>query len=86
MIMASKRNFDDATDSDVEGQATLPSTKRQRSQQAASNMSKSQQPATDLTYGQRCVFPGVDQSLIHSDDDINYEDEQDAMAYLQSVR
>ena len=84
--MASKRDLETATASDQEAHSSQPSSKRQRNQPSSNNRAKTQQPATDITYGQRCVFPGLDDSLVHTDDDIDYEDEQDALAYLKSVR
>ncbi len=40
----------------------------------------------DDTYGQRCVFGGLDKATAPQDDDLEVEDEQDALAYLRSVR
>ena len=42
--------------------------------------------AVDATYGQRSVFPSLGQSTVPIDDDLEFEDEQEALAYLQSVR
>ncbi|KAL1884232.1 hypothetical protein VTK73DRAFT_5368 [Phialemonium thermophilum] len=45
------------------------------------------QPLTDLTYGQRYVFLGPEvRATVPLDDDLEFEDEGDALAYLQSVR
>lgn len=87
--MATKRE----ADSDLDELAHQPNTKRARNnrQQQRNNKSKQQQtePATNTTYGQRCCFPGIDSkgaAGYHSDEDLDFEDESDAMAYLQSVR
>ncbi|KAH8885764.1 hypothetical protein GQ53DRAFT_659409 [Thozetella sp. PMI_491] len=82
--MGSKREHDSLSYSDVDDPSPQPSTKRQRSQ--ASSKAKQQDPKTDLTYGQRCVFPGLDAGTAHADVDLDFEDETDALAYLQSVR
>lgn len=50
------------------------------------NKQQNHEPATNMTYGQRCCFPGIEGSGYHSDEDLEFEDESDAMAYLQSVR
>lgn len=56
-----------------------PNTKKQQQQQ--------HEPATDITYGQRCCFPGLGDAVAHSsDEELDFEDETDALAYLQSVR
>ena len=85
--MAYKRNHDSISPSDGEDGAPQPS-KRQRSKQSGTNgnSGKSREPTTDLTYGQRSMFPSLEDSTVASDDDIEFEDEGDALAYLQSVR
>ena len=49
--------------------------------------SKLPEPKTDATYGQRSAFPGLDHpGHASDDDDLEFEVETDALAYLQSVR
>ncbi|KAK1837099.1 hypothetical protein QBC39DRAFT_336132 [Podospora conica] len=53
----------------------------------AEKKSKLPEPKTDATYGQRSAFPGLDHpGHASDDDDLDFEDETDALAYLQSVR
>jgi hypothetical protein len=53
----------------------------------AEKKSKLPEPKTDATYGQRSAFPGLDHpGHASDDDDLEFEDETDALAYLQSVR
>lgn len=70
--------------------STAPSTKRARNSnnagQRKSNKQQTQEATTDVTYGQRYCFPSVNETLSHSDEDLDFEDETDALAYLQSVR
>lgn len=42
----------------------------------------------DPTYGQRSAIPGLDDDTIMEgdDDDLNYDEEMDALKYLRSVR
>ncbi|KAK3335433.1 hypothetical protein B0T19DRAFT_406423 [Cercophora scortea] len=88
--MASKRDHDALSYSDTEEPfVEAPTNKRRREQQPSSKpKSKQSEAKTDATYGQRVVFPGLDDpSAAHSsDDDLEYEDEGDAFAYLRSVR
>lgn len=78
---------------DPDGDATsftAPSTKRARNSNNAGQKKSSKQQAheaaTDVTYGQRYCFPSVNDTLENSDEDLDFEDETDALAYLQSVR
>ncbi|ORY60500.1 uncharacterized protein BCR38DRAFT_441297 [Pseudomassariella vexata] len=41
---------------------------------------------TDPTYGQRGAFGNLDHATVPSDDDLNWEDDTDALAYLKTVR
>lgn len=43
-------------------------------------------PAIDATYGQRSVFGGEGLSTAPIDEDLDCEDEQEALAYLRLVR
>lgn len=93
LTMATKRDHDSAMDSDRDAIATASpprSNKRQRSAAQSSDRPThtQSQPATDPTYGQRCAFPGLDMAgpAEPSDEEVEYEDDTDALAYLRSVR
>ncbi|KAK0656658.1 hypothetical protein B0T16DRAFT_319142 [Cercophora newfieldiana] len=75
----SKRDNDN-----VEGGIAEPSNKRRRDQPPTKP--KLPEPKTDATYGQRSAFPSLDNPSYPSDDDLEFEDESDALAYLQNVR
>jgi hypothetical protein len=83
--MGSKRESSAVSNSDREESASEPPAKRQRKQPSASK-SKRIEPRIDVTYGQRSAFPGLDDSLALEDDDVQFEDEGDALEYLRSVR
>ncbi len=56
-----------------------------------SNKSRSRPSAearVDPTYGQRSALPGLDEDTapIASDEELNYDDGMDALAYLRAVR
>jgi len=80
--MASKRRRDAMTASE-----NSQPFKRQRNQTSISSNSKNRDDpgTTDPNYGQRCVFP-MDESTVPRDEDLEFEDEADALAYLKSVR
>ncbi|KAK5663161.1 hypothetical protein OQA88_6578 [Cercophora sp. LCS_1] len=61
-----------------------PSNKRRRDQ--VPSKPKVPEAKTDAVYGQRSVFPTLDQPTYPSDEDLEFEDEADALAYLKSVR
>jgi hypothetical protein len=58
--------------------------KRQR-KQANKGKQTQRQPAVDPTYGQKCAFP-VDGLGAPSDDDLEFEDQTEALEYLRSVQ
>lgn len=60
-----------------------PPNKRRRDQ---GSKSKGAEPKPDATYGQRSAFGSLQQPTHPSDDDLEFEDEGDALAYLKSVR
>ncbi|ROV93850.1 hypothetical protein VMCG_08821 [Cytospora schulzeri] len=85
--MATKRDIDAVAGAD--GDETMPhpsSNKRARNSGNQKKSKHSQEPQTDLTYGQRSCFPSLDHSVGINDEDLEFEDETDALAYLQSVR
>jgi len=47
-----------------------------------------QQPRVDPTYGQTSAFPGLDSYSAYQaeEDDLEYEDDIEALQYLQAVR
>jgi hypothetical protein len=80
--MASKRDY--ISDNDDPSQ---PSSKRQRRQQSQKS-SKHAENKRDPTYGQRAAFPGLNdgEPAQLTDDDLEFEEDADAIAYLRSVR
>ena len=86
--MSSKRDHAAISYSDTEdAPPAQPSNKRPRNQpQNRKGKGKAQEAKTDFTYGQRFAFPGLDDSIDPDDDDMEFEDQGDALAYLQSVR
>lgn len=76
--MASKRG------NSTPGDGSEPPSKRRRDQ--APSKSKVPEAKTDAVYGQRSVFPSLDEHTYPSDEDLEFEDEADALAYLKSVR
>ncbi|KAK0703588.1 hypothetical protein B0T26DRAFT_607852, partial [Lasiosphaeria miniovina] len=47
---------------------------------------KSVEPRIDLASGQRAAFPGIGETPYSSDDEFEWEDDGDALAYLSSVQ
>ena len=87
VAMASKRDYDALAGDDKE-ESTHSSTKRRRDHQHSKQNSKPK-PAEgkpDPTYGQRAAFPGLDGPSQISDDDLEFEEDGDALAYLRAVR
>lgn len=94
--MATKRNIASLAESEHDHSSSppQPSSKRARNHNHNDNnngsgqkkSTTSKEPATDITYGQRCCFPGLGDAATFSDEDLDLEDETDALAYLQSVR
>jgi len=82
--MGPKRTREPETGRDGAG-VQGPSSKRYRRNQA-NGPDGQHEAAIDATYGQRSVFPRMGQSTVPSDDDLECEDEHEALAYLQSVR
>lgn len=84
--MATKRDIDAVTDADRDEREPHQSTKRARNSSGQKRSKQSHVSQTDLTYGQRCCFPGLDNDHANSDEDLEFEDETDALMYLQTVR
>ncbi|KAK4224552.1 hypothetical protein QBC38DRAFT_511681 [Podospora fimiseda] len=91
--MGSKRDFSalaavDYDEANIEQPTqTEPSNKRRREQQQPRSKSKQTEGKVDPTYGQKAAFPGIDDGDIQlSDEDLEFEECGDALAYLQSVR
>lgn len=90
--MATKRDLDSVLEPGADASSfPAPSTKRARNsnnagQKKSNKQQQAQEAATDVTYGQRYCFPSAHETLSYSDEDLDFEDETDALAYLQSVR
>ncbi|AEO54669.1 hypothetical protein MYCTH_2297476 [Thermothelomyces thermophilus ATCC 42464] len=82
--MGSKRDHDAVAADDSE--PSQSSSKRRREQQSLRPKQVEGKP--DPTYGQRAAFPGLDDddSAQISDDDLEFEENSDALAYLRAVR
>ncbi|KAK8104142.1 uncharacterized protein PG998_011175 [Apiospora kogelbergensis] len=65
----------------AENEESRSTSKRQRQ---STNKHSSQAP--DQTYGQRAAFGDLRDPTVPNDDDLEWEDETDALAYLMSVR
>jgi hypothetical protein len=65
---------------------SLSSTKRRREQH--SSKPKQAEGKPDPTYGQRAAFPGLDGDVAANlnDDDLEFEEDAEALAYLRAVR
>ncbi|KAK8000221.1 aspartyl-trna synthetase protein [Apiospora arundinis] len=71
--MSSKRS--------AENEASRSTSKRQRQ-----NTNKHSSQVIDQTYGQRAAFGDLRDPTVPNDNDLEWEDETDALAYLMSVR
>jgi hypothetical protein len=85
--MGSKRDYDALAGDDTD-ESPSSSSKRRRDQQHARQTSKPKpgEGKPDPTYGQRAAFPGLDGPAHLSDDDLEFEEDGDALAYLRAVR
>ncbi|KAH6854901.1 hypothetical protein B0I37DRAFT_363343 [Chaetomium sp. MPI-CAGE-AT-0009] len=84
-MMGPKRNHNAVTAGDNDSSYS-PSNKRRREQK--NSKPKQAEGKPDPTYGQRAAFPGLDddESAQISDDDLEFEENSDALAYLRAVR
>ncbi|KAK4102943.1 hypothetical protein N658DRAFT_522916 [Parathielavia hyrcaniae] len=84
-VMGSKRSHN-AVAADDEERSSYSSSKRRREQQ--SSKSKQSEGKPDPTYGQRSAFPGLDgdEQSQTTDDELEFEETSDALAYLRAVR
>ncbi|KAK4200584.1 hypothetical protein QBC40DRAFT_279624 [Triangularia verruculosa] len=84
--MASKRDHSALLATDYDDTPSSSSNKRRREQPPSK--SKQLEAKTDPTYGQRTAFPGLDDdgNGQFSDEDLEFEECDDALAYLKSVR
>ncbi|KAG5978471.1 hypothetical protein E4U55_006182 [Claviceps digitariae] len=81
--MASKREFLDLD----QGETAEPESKRARRQTGATPRHQHQNSSIDPTWGQKYVFSSLeDATTIPYGEESDFEDDVDAMAYLQSVR
>ncbi|OIW31107.1 hypothetical protein CONLIGDRAFT_299855 [Coniochaeta ligniaria NRRL 30616] len=81
--MALKRDLDSLVYSDTEEAPVIEPNKRQKKQ--TSNRGK-RQPAVDPTYGQKWAFSVTEGLGAPSDDDLEFEDQSEALEYLRSVQ
>ncbi|EAQ89634.1 hypothetical protein CHGG_06253 [Chaetomium globosum CBS 148.51] len=84
--MGPKRNHNAVTAGDDNELSYPSSNKRRREQQPSKPKQVEGKP--DPTYGQRTAFPGLDDdgSAQFSDDDLEFEQNAEALAYLRAVR
>ncbi|KAK4239162.1 hypothetical protein C8A03DRAFT_43181 [Achaetomium macrosporum] len=84
--MGPKRNHSALAADDNEESSSHSSSKRRREQQASKPKQAESKP--DPTYGQRVAFPGLDddEPAQITDDDLEFEENGDALAYLRAVR
>jgi hypothetical protein len=80
--MAPKRDIDSLVYSDTENIPAMEGNKRQKKQPVKSK----RQPAVDPTYGQKFALPITEGLGAPSDDDLELEDQSEALAYLRSVQ
>jgi hypothetical protein len=81
--MSLKRDLDSLDYSDAEEAPAAEPSKRQKKQ--APSKSK-RQPNVDPTYGQKWAFQVTDGLGVPSDDDLEFEDQTEALEYLRSVQ
>ena len=81
--MGFKRDIDNVSSDENEDQRH---SKRRRDHRNGKKKQEDGEAPMDVTYGQRLVFMSVEDSTVPSDDDLEFEDEGDALAYLRSVR
>lgn len=85
-MATTKRDIDAVINADSDERQPQQISKRARNSSGQKKSRQQQEPLTDLTYGQRCCFPGLNHGYENSDEDLEFEDETDALAYLQTVR
>lgn len=79
--MANKREIDDIDD----GEVVEPETKRPKKHNTKTR--QHQNSGIDPTWGQKYVFSGTaNATTIPAGEESDFEDDTDAMAYLNSVR
>lgn len=81
--MALKRDLDSLVYSDPEESPATESNKRRKKQ---TSYKGKRQPAVDPTYGQKWAFPVTEGLGAPSDDDLEFEDQTEALEYLRSVQ
>lgn len=85
--MGSKRNYNAVATSDNDEPSSYSSSTNKRRREQNSK-SKNAEGKPDPTYGQRVAFPGLDgdEPAQLSDDDLEFEEDVGALAYLRAVR
>ncbi|KAB5560213.1 hypothetical protein GE09DRAFT_1116184 [Coniochaeta sp. 2T2.1] len=81
--MSLKRDADSLVYSDAEKTPAAEPNKRQKKQQSTKGK---RQPAVDPTYGQKWAFQVTEGLGVPSDDDLEFEDQTEALEYLRSVQ
>lgn len=79
--MGSKRNIASLSNSDSEDQPVQPISKRARNKPQSQSKQQS-----DLAYGQKSMFPSLDDLSALGNDGLEWEDQDEALEYLKSVR
>lgn len=81
--MSLKRDIDSLVYSDTEEAPVAEPNKRQKKH---THSKSKRQPAVDPTYGQKWAFPVTEGLGAPSDDDLEFEDQSEALEYLRSVQ
>lgn len=81
--MSLKRDADSLVYSDTKGAPAVEPNKRQKQQPSTKGK---RQPAVDPTYGQKWAFQVTEGLGAPSDDDLEFEDQTEALEYLRSVQ
>lgn len=76
-----KRDFDEADDGEIQEKHEAKRPKKQNSKSR-----QHQHSGIDPTWGQKYVFSGSNATTIPPGEESDFEDDADAMAYLNSVR
>ncbi|KAK4136954.1 hypothetical protein BT67DRAFT_417536 [Trichocladium antarcticum] len=86
--MGTKRHYNALAGDENPEPVPFPSNKRRREQQNKKEKDKHLEGKPDPTYGQRAAFPGLDDDEPGQiiDDDLEYEEDFGALAYLKAVR
>lgn len=86
--MGTKRHYNALAGDENPEPLPFSANKRRREQQNKKEKDKHLEGKPDPTYGQRAAFPGLDDDEPRQiiDDDLEYEEDFGALAYLKAVR